>query len=160
MLFHVSIEADDPRKVAHALAEIWGGEAFPFPPVGVGSWVALAGDAHGSLIEVYQRGTEIREGPGREGAYGEVTAVRRNGPTHIAIGSQLSPTAIFAIAERNGWHAKYCRREDRFGLIEMWVEGCFLAEILTPEMQREYVDTVTVDNWRNMLEARKTLQAA
>ena len=49
MLFHVSVEADDPKGVAEALAQIMGGEAFPFPPVGRGSWVALAGDEFGSL---------------------------------------------------------------------------------------------------------------
>ena len=29
MLFHVSLEADDPRHVAHVFAEIFGGAAAP-----------------------------------------------------------------------------------------------------------------------------------
>ena len=33
MLFHISIDADDPRRVAEVLAELWGGRAFPFPAV-------------------------------------------------------------------------------------------------------------------------------
>ena len=33
MLFHVSIEVDDPQHVATVVAELFGGEALPFPPV-------------------------------------------------------------------------------------------------------------------------------
>ena len=160
MIFHVSIEADDPRQVAEAFAQIMGGEALPFPPVGVGSWAALAGDTFGSMVEVYPRGTVIREGAGSEGAYGASAEPRRNGPTHIAIGTNLEADEIFAIADRNGWVAKYCRREDRFGLIEVWIDGCFMVEVLTPQMQREYLDTVTIPNWKQMLKDFALRQAA
>ena len=64
MLFHLSIDADEPRHVAEVLAEIMGGEALPFPSVIEGSWVALSGDARGTLIEVYPRGTELMIGAG------------------------------------------------------------------------------------------------
>ncbi len=37
MLFHISIDADDPRRVAEVFAEIWGGRALPFPAVIEGS---------------------------------------------------------------------------------------------------------------------------
>lgn len=146
MLFHVSIEADDPRRVAHALAELWQGVALPFPPVGIGSWAAMADDQFGSMIEVYQRGTEIREGVGDEGGYGFPTEPRRYTATHIAMATRLSAEEVYAIAEHYGWNAKYCRREENFGLIEVWIEGCFMLEVLTPEMQREYLATVTVEN--------------
>jgi hypothetical protein len=151
MLFHVSVEADDPRKVAEALAQIWGGEAFPFPPVGVGSWVAIAGDEYGSMIEVYARGTELHEGSGGEGAFGVTTAQRRNSATHFAMGTPLSAEQVMTIAARNGWSAKYCRRADRFGLIEVWIDGCLMIEVLTKAMQREYLDTITIEGWRRML---------
>ena len=59
MLFHLSIDADDPRNVANVIAELWGGHAFPFPPVLTGSWVAMAGDDRGTTVEVYPRGAEI-----------------------------------------------------------------------------------------------------
>ena len=64
MLFHLSIDADDPRHVAHVLAEYWGGVAMPFPPVIEGSWVAFAGDDRGTIVEVYPRGTEVHESAG------------------------------------------------------------------------------------------------
>lgn len=151
MLFHVSVEADDPRRVAEALAQVWGGEAFPFPPVGIGSWVAIAGDEYGSLIEVYARGTELHEGGGGEGAFGVQTEQRRNSATHFAMGTPLSAEEVMTIAAENGWSAKYCRRCDLFGLIEVWIDGCLLVEVLTKDMQREYLDTVTIEGWRRML---------
>lgn len=160
MIFHVSIEADDPRRVAHALAEIWGGAAFPFPAVAEGSWAALADDRHGSMIEIYPRGTVLREGDDAEGAYGERAEPRRFTSTHIAMGSPLDADAIAAIARREGWTAKYCRRANRFGLIELWVEGCLMVEVLTPEMQQEYLETVTVSNWQRMLEEARLAEAA
>ena len=33
MLFHLSLEADDPRHVAEIVAELWQGAAAPFPAV-------------------------------------------------------------------------------------------------------------------------------
>jgi hypothetical protein len=143
MLFHLSIEADDPRGVAEALAEIWGGAAVPFPPVGIGSWAAVACDEHGSMVEVYQRGTELHEGA--DGAFGRQFAPHRHTATHFAMATKLDAEAVMAIAKRRGWASKCCRRADRFGVIEIWVEGCALVEVLTPEMQREYLATMGSD---------------
>ena len=153
MLFHVSNEADNPRHVATELADILGGEAAPFPPVGEGSWVALAGDDRGTMIEVYPRGTEMHMAPGEEDAVGIRREKRRHGPTHIAIATKLDMPDIFLLANREGWAVKYCRRGGQFGVIELWVENCLLVEVLTPEMQREYLDSVTIPNWRNMVAA-------
>jgi len=160
MIFHVSIESDDPRRTATALAEIWGGAALPFPPVGVGSWAAIADDGRGSMIEVYPRGTELHEGAGNDPVFGIQGTPRRNGPFHIAIGTRLDADVVAAIARRNGWRAKHCRREGRFGLIELWIDGCLMIEVLTPEMQEEYVATVTLDNWRAMLDMAPEAAAA
>jgi len=152
MLFHVSIEADDPRRVAEVVAEFWGGVAAPFPAVTPGSWVALSGDDRGSLIEFYPRGTELHESD--QGATGAAAAApRRFNATHYAMATRLSQDEVLAIAAREGWPAKYCRRGDAFGVIEVWAEGCQLIEVLTGEMQAEYVGAVTIDNWLAMLKA-------
>lgn len=153
MLFHVSIEADEPRHVAEVLAEIWGGTALPFPPVAHGSWMAFAGDDRGTMIEVYPRGTEMRETPGQNDAHSVAVAPRRGTATHIAIATGKDMDSIMAIAAREGWSAKYCRRGDAFGVIELWIDGCQLVEVLTPAMQGEYVAAVTVDNWKQALAA-------
>jgi len=146
MLFHLSIEADDPRRVAHAVAELWQGVALPFPPVGIGSWAAMADDQFGSMVEVYQRGTELREGVGDEAGYGFPSNPRRHTATHFAMGTKLSIDEVLGIADHYGWNAKYCRRDDAFAVIELWIEGCLMVEILTPEMQREYCESTTVEN--------------
>ena len=159
MLYHVSIEADAPAHVAQVIAEIWGGAAMPFPPVGHDSWVAMAGDARSTLVEVYPRGTALHEGPGAADAIGVIGVPRRYGPTHIAIGTERDIDSVLDIAAREGWPAKYCKRDDAFGVIELWVEGCQLIEVLTPEMQREYVDAITIDGWKRIVERLEAVPA-
>jgi len=151
VLFHLSIEADDPRHVAGVIAGMWRGKALPFPPVGKGSWMAMAGDDRGTAVEVYPRGTELRENDGETDTAGAVTTPRRYGATHMAVATPLSTDEIMAIARREGWPAKVCFRGGSFHVIEMWIEGCQMVEMLTPEMQREYLDTVTIENWEAML---------
>jgi hypothetical protein len=139
MIFHLSIAADDPAHVARAIAELWGGKAQLFPPVGKGSAVATAGDANGTTIEIYARGTELVPGEGDADAYAEINpAAPRRTATHCAIATHLSADAVFAIAEREGWIAKYRKRGGVFGVIELWLENATLVEVLTPDMQAEY----------------------
>ncbi|HLL30517.1 MAG TPA: hypothetical protein VK403_05935, partial [Allosphingosinicella sp.] len=45
---HISIAAERPKQAARLIAELWGGRAYPFPPVAEGSWIAMAGDERGS----------------------------------------------------------------------------------------------------------------
>jgi hypothetical protein len=56
-----------------------------------------------------------------------------------------------AIAAREGWPAKYRKRGSMFGVVELWVEGSQMMEVLTPEMQAEYRSTLTIENWKAML---------
>ena len=150
MIYHLSIEADDPQRTAEVLAEIWGGKALPFPPVGVGSWMAFHGSDNGTMVEVYPRGTSMHYGP--DEAVGVVDRATRQNATHFAMSTELPIERIYAIAEREKWPVRYCRRADLFGVIELWIDGCNLVEILTPEMQREYLDTVTIAGWSAMLD--------
>ena len=151
MLFHISIAAHDPRRVAAVIAELWGGEAFVFPPVIEGSWVAMAGDDRGTILEVYPIDTVLREGEGGNDGFGVRTGHIGGTPTHAAIATNLDQDTVFAVARREGWSAKYCRRGGKFGVIELWIEGRQMIEVLTPEMQREYLDCMTIDHWRAML---------
>lgn len=160
MMFHVSIEADDPRRVAEIFAEIWGGEALPFPSVTPGSWVALAGDDRGTMIEVYPRGTEIHAGPGHLDAVGVRVLPRRHNATHMAIATSLDMDEVIAICDRAGWPAKYCKRGGVFGVIEIFAEGCQMVEVLTEEMQREYLGAISIENWKRMLQGQAMAEAA
>jgi hypothetical protein len=137
MLFHISMAAERPQRVARLIAELWGGRAYPFPAVADGSWIAMAGDERGSAIEVYPIGTELHEGAGGAGARSRAGRPSRNGPVHAAIATELGMGDVKGIARRFGAPAKVCSRGP-FRVIEIWVEGCFMIEVLTPEMQAEY----------------------
>ncbi len=71
--------------------------------------------------------------------------------THFAMATPLDAAAVAAIAEREGWPSKYRKRGGIFGVIEVWIEGRVLAEVLTPEMQREYLGGLTIPAWQAML---------
>ena len=142
MLFHMSIAADDPRHVASVIAELWGGRAVPFPPVSDNGWIALSGDERGTALEVYPQGTVLRESEGDVDAHGEASGTDRFTATHGAIATYLGQEAVLAIAEREGWPAKYRKRGGLFGVVELWIEGRQMMEVLTPEMQEEYLATM------------------
>jgi hypothetical protein len=139
MLFHLSIAACEPRHVADIFAELWGGTVRPFPPVSDAAWIAVAGDDRGTAIEVYPLGTVLREAEGDADAYGEPDQPGDFTATHAAIATPLDREAVLAIARREGWPAKYRKRGGAFGVIEMWIEGRQMMEVLTPEMQAEYL---------------------
>jgi hypothetical protein len=150
MLFHMSIAAHDPAHVAGVLAEFWGGEAFEFPPVSDNGWIVIAGDDRGSGIEVYPIDVVLREAEGDADAYGEHTGQIGFSATHGAIATHLDQAAVLAIAEREGWPAKYRKRGGMFGVIELWIEGRQMMELLTPEMQAEYLAAMKPAAWRRV----------
>ena len=156
MLFHLSIAAHDPRHVAQVIAELWGGDAFFFPPVSDNSWIVLAGDDRRTALEVYPIDTVLREAEGDADAFGEASGVTGYTATHAAIGTNLSQDEIMAIAAREGWSAKYRKRGGMFGVIEMWIEGRQMIEVLTAVMQAEYQANMATENWRAMLDAAAT----
>jgi hypothetical protein len=140
MIHHISIAAKDPQHVAGVLAELWRGRAMPFPPVAVGSWVAMAGDERNTLIEVYPFGCELRPAEGDADATAVINPqASRFTASHAAVASPLDQGEIFAIAEREGWEAKYRKRGGLFGVIELWLENSTMIEVLTAEMQQEYL---------------------
>ena len=139
MLFHMSIAARDPEHVASVIAEFWGGTVKRFPPVSDNGWIALAHDARGTCLEVYPLGTVLRETAGDFDAHGEPSGRDEFSPTHGAIATDLEQDAVLAIARREGWPAKYRKRGGMFGVIELWIEGRLMMEVLTPAMQAEYL---------------------
>ena len=152
MIFHFSIAADDPKKTATMLAELWRGEAFPFPMVGKGSWVAHAGDDRRSTIEVYPRDMALY--PTERAGEERYEPVSRSGPFHAAVATPLSIEEVEDIGRRYGCHTSLCQRGPYFLVIEFWVDNCLMLEMMTPEMQAEYQATITPENWRNMLAQR------
>jgi hypothetical protein len=51
-------------------------------------------------------------------------------------------------------------RPGSFGVIELWIEGCLMVEVLTADMQGEYLETVSVAGWRKILDDFALSEAA
>ena len=149
MIFHFSISADDPKRTATMLAELWRGEALPFPMLGQGCWVAHAGDDRRSTIEVYPRDVALYPAE----RFGDLRPepASRYVPFHAAVATPLSIEEVEEIGRRYGCTTRVCQRGPWFRVIELWVDNVLMLEMLTPEMQREYQDNVTIENWRTML---------
>ncbi len=157
MIFHVSIAAGEPQRVAGVIAELWRGAALPVPPLADGSWIAMAGDARNSAIEVYPFGSVLVPADGDDGD-GDARAVLDPVPsartaTHVAIATDLSAEEVYAIGRREGWSTRYRLRGALFGVIEFWLENAVMIEVLTPSMQREYLTGVSIEQWRDLVAA-------
>lgn len=62
MIHHISISSGNPRHVASVLAEVLGGKTYPFPGQIADSFMAVSGDEHGTMIEVYPADTTLVPG--------------------------------------------------------------------------------------------------
>ena len=145
MIFHASVPADDPERVARVLGEILGGGCSPFH-VGRHSFMARGGadDEHGTGIEVYPRDEVMMPGTGENEMVkqGHLDDPPRFGCFHLAVGTKLSKDEIMAIGKREGWRALYCSRGS-FDVVEFWLENSLMIEFLDPEMQAQYKGRVT-----------------
>jgi len=160
MIFHCSIGAQDPQRVAKVIAELWNGEAVEFLPLSNGSWMALAPDDRNSAVEVYPCGdvmsctSDTGFVPDPDPTGGGLTL------THVAMATTLSSKEVFAIGEREGWVTRSRRRKMGFDVIELWVENRVMLEVLTSGMQQEYLEACTVPRWRAAMAAAKAARAA
>ena len=147
MIHHISISARDPRRVARVIAELWQTQALSFPPL-PGAFIVIAGDGHGTAIEVSPLGTELTPGEGDE----QVQARLNEAPspftaTHAALSVPVSEARIKEIAAREGWRAETFDRGPAFRLVEFWVENRLLIELLPPDMAQRYLDFMTPRNF-------------
>ncbi len=147
MLFHASIPAADCERVASVIAELWAGKYAPFPPC-EGGYIAFADDDRGTEIEVFPWT--------RENRIGEVELDIRPSPlpaefstVHLAIATPLDEAQVLAIAARENWTARRCDRGGCFHVIEFWLENRFLVEVLTGEMQAEYLGFMSSKRWES-----------
>jgi hypothetical protein len=152
MIFHFSIPTQNPERVARVIAELWGGEAFPFLPHRNASWIALAGDDRRTGVECYPHDVELA--PSDEVHPTRFEARQRAGQggsqrsaTHGAIGTPLSREQVCAIGEREGWLTRPAQR-GRFHVVEMWLENSILFEVLPPDLLKEYLQTQSLAAWR------------
>jgi hypothetical protein len=137
MLHHMSLNARDPQKVAHALAHMLRATALraPQPPFPKDSWLVCEGDAHGTLLEVMPWG-EVRDATQPNGV-GYDPLMRPSSGAHALLSTPLSSDEIFAAAAREGWRAESASA-GLFQFIRVWVENAFLVELLPPELKDAY----------------------
>jgi len=152
MIFHASIPADDPERVARVLGELLGGGYSPFH-VGRHSFMARGGadDEHRTGIEVYPRDEVMMPGAGDEDGVcqGHLDNPPRFGCFHLAVGTRRSREEILAIGKRESWRAVHCSRGG-FEVVELWLENSLMIEFLAPEMQVQYRALVTGGRNRSM----------
>jgi len=143
MIHHLSIPVKEPAHVAQVLCEIFDGKVTEFGPY-KNSYIAWAGDAHGTAIEVFPVGTELlpdaEAGQARFRYNDDVSGFTA---THAAVSVRRSKAEIEAIAAREGWRAIELSRGS-FRVIEFWIENRVMLEILTEEMAQEYLQATRV----------------
>ena len=146
-LLHLSLSATAPQDVATFLARVMGGAAMPFPPF-PDCWIAFCAQDDGTAIEVYPTTHVLEPGP-------QQVACSLKDPddsatfVHAAIGVVCDRAEVLALAEERGWTARLCNRGP-FDCVEVWLENRLLVELLDPEMQRDYRQGMTAENWAAM----------
>ena len=142
MIHHVSIEADDPMKVATVIAKLMGGKAregFPFKH----SCGAFSGDQHGTMFECYQRGKVIAPNSSSEKFELKKSDVLQEYQSfHTALSVKLGDDEIMAIATEAGWKTGV-RTKGAFSVVEVWIENRLLLEVLSPIQADKYVRVMT-----------------
>jgi hypothetical protein len=147
VIFHAALPADNPENAARTLARLLGGEAMPFPP-GPGSWMAWSADGQTEL-ELMPRGLHFVRGD-KDVDILPAAHLTRNSDWHVAMGTPVHANEILSIAAEAGWPARICHRADFFRVVEVWVDGVTMLEILDPSMQAEYRKNMTPANWRRV----------
>ena len=143
MIHHVSIEADDPTKVATVLAKLMGGrarEGFPFKQ----ACAALSGDKYGTMIECWPRGKVAsipKSGPGNFETRDSET-LQKYQAFHTALSVELDDDEIMDIARDAGWEAAV-RANGPFSVVEVWIENRLLLEVLSPTQAGNYRRAMT-----------------
>ena len=143
MIHHVSIEADDPMKVATVIAKLMGGrarEGFPFEH----SCSAFSDDEYGTMFECWQRGKVVtipKSGPGKF-EISDSGTLQEHQAFHTALSVKLEDDEVMAIAKEAGWKTAV-RPNGPFSVVEVWIENRLLLEVLSPTQAENYLRVMT-----------------
>lgn len=165
MIHHISLSAQDPRHVCDVFAELMGGKCYPFPGGFGNSFIAVAGDRHGTAIEVYPAGLTLA--PDGNAAVRPADGAADTGyvPFHLLLSVPLDQPAIEAIGRREGWLTRLCGRgapgqPPLFHVIEFWVENRIMVELAPMDMVSEYEEVLTIERLDAMQAAVRERAAA
>jgi hypothetical protein len=150
MIHHISISARDPKHVADVLAELMNGRTYPFPGGVADSFMAVSGDEHGSMIEVYPETVTLLPGEGEQQARAKYDATAGYVPFHLLLSVPIDRATVERIGEREGWRTRYFGRgapgqPPAFHVIEFWLENRLMVEVATPDMVAEYTGMLNYD---------------
>jgi hypothetical protein len=160
MIHHVSIPAKDPKHVADVLAELMNGRAYPFPGSITNSFMAVSGDAHGTMIEVYPETLALKPGTTDDE---QVKATKAKAPAaypfHLLLSVPVDRATVEQIGAREGWRTRYFGRgapgrPPFFHVIEFWLENRVMVEVATPDMLAEYTKMISRENLDKMFADR------
>jgi hypothetical protein len=149
MLHHISVSVSNPLHVAEVLAEVMGGRSAPFPPH-PGSYIVMAGDEHGTAIELYPATTQLLPGE-MEAVFLETSVSPHYISVHAAISVPTTQEHIEQIGKREGWLVRLCDRGP-FQVIEFWVENRLMLEMLPPTLAAIYLEFAKPENWDAFVE--------
>lgn len=120
---------------------------MPFPPF-LDCWIAFVAGDHGTAIEVYPTTHVLKAGP--EQISCEIKARDATSTfVHAALCATLSRSQIIALSSDKDWTTRVCDRGP-FECVEVWLENRLLVEFLDADMQRDYRQGMTADNWASM----------
>ncbi len=150
MIHHVSMSARDPNHVADVLAELMDGRAYPFPGGVANSFMAVSGDEHGSMIEIYPENVALVPGTGDKQVHAAHDAKGGYAPFHLLLSVPVDRAKVEQIGRREGWRTEYFGRgapgqPPAFHVIEFWVENRLMVEVATPDMLAEYTRLIRFD---------------
>jgi hypothetical protein len=141
MIHHISIDADNPLRVAQVLAEIWQGQAYQF--LVPGSYAVLPFDTYGTHIVVFKAGDVWVPGAAAESAQVRPAPPSNFVAIHAAVSVPTSQSQLEAIGQREGWRVLVRQPGTApFGVIEFWVENRILFEFLPPGFAPQYLQTM------------------
>lgn len=154
MIHHLSITAHHPEHVAQVLAELLQGESFPFPAASFpDSYVAVALDSYGTVVDVHPFHTELIPGSEEGGFQPQQNPDSSTyTATHAAISVPVNEEQIGAIAAREGWRS--VNRSGFLDVIELWLENRVLIELLPPALAPKYLAFMEPHKLKQFLTAR------
>jgi len=150
MIHHVSIPAEDPRRVGTVLAELMGGKCYPFPGGFRDSFMAVSGDARGTAIEVYPTALHLMPDGDGQVRIAETGAKPVYSAFHLLLSVDLDQAAIEAIGAREGWLTRLCGRAAPggpvlFQVIEFWLENRLMVELAPKTMIGAYEKLIQLE---------------
>ena len=124
--------------------ELFDGRLSRFGPY-QNSYIAWAGDEHGTAIEVFPAGTELMPDAGQGQASFKHNPVSSGYvTTHAAVSVNRNTEEILALASREGWRAIELSRGS-FNVIEFWIENRVMLELMTAEMTKAYLSATRIE---------------